>query len=71
MLDARFLIDVHFQQGGKDKAAFPVPANTEEHTAPPSRYTAPVQQAHSEGWHREQEHLADEPPDSNRDDNAQ
>ncbi len=51
-LDARFLIDIHFRQGGKkDKDSFPLPHQPEakEHV-PDHQSTIPTEQ-----WHRDEE----------------
>lgn len=56
MLDARFLIDVHFRQGGKNKDSFP--AHAEAAGAPPSAVHAPAPSVYqTEEWHSEEERI--------------
>ena len=50
MIDARFLVDVHFQQGKRSKDSFPAQAHAEE---PPKGPPKPP----SENWHAEEEQL--------------
>ena len=52
MLDARFLVDVHFRQGGKSKDTFPpaAEANTNESAKHDAKFPAG-------DWHKEQEQI--------------
>lgn len=56
MLDARFLIDVHFRQGGKNKESFP--SHAEAAGIPVGNVHAPAPSAfQTEEWHSEEERI--------------
>lgn len=56
MLDARFLIDVHFRQGGKNKESFPPNAEAAGINPPHVQSPAPSH-FQTEEWHSEEERI--------------
>lgn len=56
MIDARFLVDVHFRQGGKNKEPFP--SHAEAAGIPVSHVHAPAPSPYqTDEWHSEEERI--------------